>query len=127
MSASGPPTPDEIAQQFDLTPQEADAVANALAPLNQLTSLGEEFGNSLATFDSVGPQLLGVVLQNLSKQVDLAASNTQMIARALQFYIERQQGAATNLVPPPEEAAAQFGEDMRPLVDAIRDVTSQTQ
>lgn len=125
MSARGPPTPAEIIERFDLTPEEAEAVAGAISPINDLTSVGEDVGVLLGNADSPAPQLLGAVLKNVSKQVDLAASNTETMAKAIQFYVARQRGLAGQFLVPPEEAAAQFNEDIRPLVDALRDITPQ--
>lgn len=119
MSASGPPTPDEIAEATGIDPMEAQAIADSMEPLQNLTGVGGSVGSALSDAPGAGPRLVGVMLESMAQQVNLASTSAEAVARAVEFYIEAQTGTLEDLFPPPGEVADKAGQDAEPLVDAI--------
>lgn len=121
MSASQPPTPDDLVARFGVTPSDAQAIADAMTPLQSLTSAGGDVGAFLEASPASGPQLAGIVLQNISTQVQLVSQSAEVLARALAFYAEAQGGAVEALFPPPDQLAQQLQDQYRPLFDLLGD------
>lgn len=119
MSASEPPGPEALVEEFPITPEEAVAIAEAMGPIQNITGSAGSMGKTLNRAPGVGPKFAGAVLQNISAQVNLASTSFETLARAMQFYIESQSGAAGDLFPPPEVVAAQAEEDIDPLVKLL--------
>lgn len=127
MSAQQPPTPDELVEQLGLTPEEAQAVADAMTPLQDITGVGASVGSALEGAPGAGPQLIGTVLQNIANQVNLASTSVESVARAFEFYIEAQNKSIEQLFPPPSKIAENVSEDVMPLVEAIDRLAEQGQ
>lgn len=119
MSASGPPTPEELALELGISPMEAQQIADAMTPLQDLTGVGSSVGSALTNTPGAGPRLVGTLLQNIAHQVNLASTSVETVARAMEFYIEAQGESLEALFPPPGELATQAGEDAQPLIEAI--------
>lgn len=119
MSAAGPPSPEELAMELGITPMEAQRIADAMTPLQDLTGVGSSVGSALSNTPGAGPRLVGTLMENISQQVDLASTSVETLARAMEFYIEAQGESLEALFPPPGELAAQAGEDAQPLIEAI--------
>jgi hypothetical protein len=119
MSASGGPTADDLQQEFPISSEEAQAIADAMDPIQNIATMGSALGSGLEQAPGSGTSLAGAVLQNMSTQVDLASVSAETLARAITFYIEAQQESIETLFPPPHVAVQQFGEDMEPLVELL--------
>lgn len=112
---------DDVANEFPLTPDEAERIADALGPAQQVAGIGSDVGAVIADSPGAGPQFVGSLLQTLSVQLDLAAVSVETLARAAQFYLATQQEAASQVFPPPSEFAAQARRDFEPLVELLRE------
>lgn len=123
MSAREPPDPDELVEQFPLSPEEAQAIADAMSPLQNATGVGDSVGNVLEDIPGPGPKLVGSVMRQVSTQVNLASQSAEVLARAITFYAEAQTGSVQNLFPPPYVLADQIQQDIDPAADFIRDRT----
>lgn len=125
MSASpgpdGPPTPDELVQRFDITADQAQTIADAMEPLQDLTGIGDSIGSALEGAPGAGYPFIGAVLQNIALQVNMVSQSAEVMARAIHFYAEAQGGAVSDLFPPPHVLAGQLQEDFEPARDAARD------
>lgn len=119
MSASDAPSPDEVADRFPVTPDEAQVIADAVSPFQDIAGSGAAIGSAIESAPGPGPKLLGTLLQNLATHVDLASVSAETLARALAFYVDAQAGSFETLFPPPHEAIVQFSDDIAPLTDAI--------
>jgi hypothetical protein len=115
MSAGQPPSPDELADQFPITPDEAQSIADAMSPLQDLAGAGGSFGSALENAPGAGPQLVGTILQNIAAQVNLASNSAEAAARAIDFYVTAQSSAFDELFPPPNQIAAQLEQDAEAL------------
>ena len=115
MSANEAPTPDELADEFPIAPEEAQAIADAMSPLQRIAGAGGSFGGALEDVPGAGPQLVGTVLQNISAQVNLASNSAEAAARAIDFYVAAQSGAMEELFPPPQQIAEQLERDAETL------------
>lgn len=120
MSASEPPTPDELAREFPLTPEQADAFADAMTPVQDITGVGSSIGSALENAPGAGLPFLGTLLQQASAQADLASVSAETLARALEFYIASQTQTAEELFPPPEQLVAEAQRDAEPVFDLLR-------
>lgn len=114
MSASEPPTPDEIASEFPISPAEAEQIANAMSPLQRFTGIGDSVGATMEQFPGPGNRLVGAVLRNVSMQVNIAAQSVEMVARIIDFYVTAQGGAIEDLFPPPHVIAQDLQAQMEP-------------
>lgn len=119
MSAQGPPTPEEMAAQFPITAEEAQAISDAMTPVQNVLQAGDNVGNMLEGMPGEGPKLVGTVLQSVSAQANLASQSAEMLARAIDFYVTAQGGAIEELFPPPQELAAQLRAQTEPLTTAL--------
>lgn len=126
MSAEGPPTPEEIVEATGIGPMEAQALANAMQPVQDITGVGGSLGSAMAGTDAAGLRLTGTVLETLSQQVDLASTSVESLARAMEFYIEAQTASFEELFPPPSTLAEQVSDDAMPLVEAIDRLIDQS-
>jgi hypothetical protein len=115
-----PPTPEEMAAQFPIRPEEAQAIADAMTPLQDLTGVGDSFGGALQNVPGPGPKLVGSVLKNISIQVNLASQSAEAVAHAIDFYVQSQAGALEDLFPPPDVMAQQFEGDVESFGTAFR-------
>lgn len=116
-SVTAPPGPQEIADNFPISPDEAQIITDALAPVQSLTGVGSSFGSAMESVPGRGPPLLGSALKTIALQVNLAAESTQTFARAIDFYLTAQSGTADDLFPPPEQIADQLERQGQPLMD----------
>lgn len=121
MSASEPPTPDEIAAQFPVTPDEAAEIADALAPLQRFTGVGDSVGAAMEQFPGPGNRLVGSVLRNVAMQVNMAAQSVELVARIIDFYVTAQGGALEDLFPPPHVIAEDLQTQVRPATQAFEE------
>lgn len=112
---------DDVANEFPITPDEAERIADALGPAQQVAGIGSDVGSVMSEAPGAGPQLVGSLLQTLSVQLDLASVSIETLARAVQFYFATQQETAAQLFPPPSEFAAQAQRDFAPLVELVRE------
>lgn len=119
MSAADGPTPDELAEQFPITAEEAQAIADAMTPLQNFMGVGDSLGNSLEDLPGPGPKLVGTVLQNISSQVNLASQNAEVLARAIDFYVTTQADGLEAAFPPPHEIAEQLRQQGETITEAI--------
>jgi hypothetical protein len=119
MSANDPPSPDDYAEVLGVSAEEAAAIADAMAPLQSLTSAGSDVGGVLESTPGSGPKLVGLLLQNISTQVELASESAELVARALTFYIEVQSDTSAALIPPPQELADTMRAQYQPLLDLL--------
>lgn len=119
MSAAEPPSPTEIEQEFPITADQAQIIADGLSPLQDITDAGASIGQSAEAIPGPGPKLVGVVLQNLSTHVELASVSVETLARVMEFYVEAQAGSFQDLFPPPQVAIEQFGRDFDPVVQSL--------
>jgi hypothetical protein len=119
MSAS-PPTPEDLQRRFPITSAEAQAIADAMSPLQNITGVGDSFGGALEDLPGAGPKLAGTVLRNISTQVNLASQSAETLARAIDFYVTAQGGAMEDLFPPPDQIAAQLEQDVETFGDLFR-------
>lgn len=115
MSAREPATPEELVNEFPITAEEAQAIADAMTPVQNFSDVGASLGNTFEEVPASGPRFLGVILRNLSTQVNLASQNAEVIARAIDFYVTTQTESLEAAFPPPEEIARIIREDFRPL------------
>lgn len=125
MSARGPPTPEELVEATGIGPAEAQAIADSMQPLQDITGIGSSIGSAMAGTDAAGLRLFGTVLEALSQQVDLASTSVESLARAMEFYIEAQTASFEELFPPPSALAEQVSDDAQPLVEALARATNQ--
>jgi len=125
MSAAGPPGVEEIIDQTGLDPMEARAIANAMQPLQDVTDVGSSIGTALSEAPGAGPRLIGIVLESISQQVDMASTSAEALARGVEFYFEAQTGSLETLFPPPSAVADQVNDQTKPLVDALARVMNQ--
>lgn len=113
----GPPTPDELAARFPISATEAQIIADAMSPLQDLTGIGSSVGDAMENAPGAGPPFVGSVLKTIALQVNLASQSAETIARAIDFYLTAQGEAAEELFPPPEVIAEQLEENARVLQD----------
>ncbi len=125
MSASPPPTPDELAERFPISAMEAQAIADAMTPLQNFTNVGSSVGNTLEDVPGPGPKLVGAILRDISTQVNLASQSFETIARAIDFYATAQGGAFEELFPPPQELAAQLEQQADMVIDSAAALSNQ--
>jgi hypothetical protein len=121
MSASGEPSAEDFQQEFPITPEEAQAIADAMDPIQNVATMGSALGSGLEEAPGAGTSLVGSVLKNMSTQADLASVSAETLARAITFYIEAQQESIDTLFPPPHVAVQRFGEDIEPLAELLRE------
>jgi len=121
MSASGEPTPDDLQNEFPINSEEAQAIADAMDPIQNLAGMGSALGSGLEEAPGAGTSLAGSLLKNFSAQADLASVSAETLARAITFYIEAQSESFEVLFPPPHVALQRFGEDIQPLAELLRD------
>ena len=119
MSASEAPSPGDIANEFPISPDEAQVIADAMSPLQDLAGAGGAIGSAMEGIPGPGPKLVGIVLQNLATHADLASVSVETLAHAMTFYVESQTKGLEMLFPPPHVAAEQFGNDIQPLAKAL--------
>jgi hypothetical protein len=120
MSASRPPTPEEYSEVLGVTAEEASAIADAMSPLQSLTAAGADVGSVLESTPGAFPKLVGLVLQNMSTQAELASQSAELAARAITFYIEVQSDAPTSIAPPPGEVLELMRMQYQPLIDLVQ-------
>lgn len=120
MGASEPPTPDELANEFPITADEAQLIADAMSPLQDIASAGGSVGSAFENAPGVGPQLAGSALNTLATQVDLVSNSAETVARAIDFYVTAQGGAMEELFPPPDQIAAQLDQDAQVVADLLQ-------
>lgn len=108
MSASEAPTPEEMAQEFPITPEQARQLAEALTPLQNFTDIGSATGYTLEELPGPGNKLVGVVLRNVATHVNLASQQAELVARVIDFYVTAQTEGMQDLFPPPEVLAAEL-------------------
>lgn len=121
MSANEPPSPAELEAQLPLSAAEAQAIADAMDPLQNLASVGDALGSGLEEAPGTGTSLLGAIFQHTSAQLDMASISAETLARAIQFYIEAQTQGFETLFPPPHMAVQQFSEDIAPLAEMLEE------
>lgn len=119
MSASDGPTPEELAERFPISPEEAQAIADAMTPLQNLTDSGASLGNVMEDLPGSGPKLMGTVLRNISTQVNLASQNAEVLARAIDFYVTSQTEGFEELFPPPQVLADQLRQQGETITEAF--------
>ena len=119
MSAAEPPDPVELERELPVSAVEAEALAEALNPLQDLSAAGASFGSAVSNLDAPGPKLLGTVLQNASTHVELMSISLETIAEAVNFYVQSQTQGAGDLFPPPHVALQQVQDDFEPLRQSI--------
>jgi hypothetical protein len=117
MSVSGEPTPDELVTRFGITPAEANAVAEAFAPVQTISGAAAGVGSAMEGAPGTGPKFLGALVQNFATQVELISSSAETIARAIEFYILAQRNGISELFPPPSMVAGQLADDLEPLIE----------
>lgn len=122
MSASGPPTPQELSDRLGIRPEQAQQIADAMGPVQDLAGVGSSLGSAMEGAPGAGPRLIGALLQNIATQVNFASTSAETVARAFEFYVEAQVGSLETLFPPPEKVAEQVSDDAMPLVEAIADL-----
>jgi hypothetical protein len=120
MSVSGEPTADDLAAQFPLSAAEAQAIADAMTPFQNIIDVGASGGKVLEDLPGPGLPLAGTMLQHLAAQANLVSVSLETLARALTFYVEAQSKGLAELFPPPHELAAQVERDIQPVSDALR-------
>lgn len=116
MSASQDPDVTALADEFPISPDEAEIIAEAITPLQNVTGSAAEVGKALDDAPGPGPQLAGALLQNVAAQVNLASTSFETLARAMKFYAKSQTGAVGDMFPPPEVAVEQAQQDVEPLM-----------
>jgi hypothetical protein len=116
---STPPTAADLEQRFPLSAVEAQAIADAMTPLQNLTGVGGSFGNAMEDLPGPGPKLAGTVLRTVSTQVNLASQSAEVVARAIDFYVTAQGGAVEDLFPPPQEMVTQLERDVEAFSDIL--------
>lgn len=119
MSASSDPSPGELAERFPISPLEAQAIADAMDPLQDVAGVGSSFGSALENTPGAGPQLVGVVLQNMAFQINTLSTGAETLARAITFYIEAHSKGPDEVFPPPHEAVKQLQTDLEPLAGGL--------
>lgn len=119
MSANEPPTPSDLEAQLGITAAEAQLIADAMSPLQDLTGVGSSLGSAMASADAPGPAVVGAVLESVALQVNLASTSAETLAHALDFYVQSQSATLEELFPPPSVLAQQVSDDAEPLVQAI--------
>lgn len=119
MSAQEPPTPEEMAAELPITAEEAESIADAMTPLQNLTDVGSSAGNVMEDLPGPGPKLAGTVLRNVSTQVNLASQSAELVARSIDFYVTAQGGAIEDLFPPPAALAMQLEQDFQTVSEAF--------
>lgn len=117
MSANEPPTPDDVAANTPISAAEAQMIADAMTPVQDIAGVGSSFGSAFENAPGVGPQLVGSVLQTIALQVDLASNSAEAVARGIDFYITAQTGTMEELFPPPEQLAEQLRDEAMLLRD----------
>jgi hypothetical protein len=119
MPPSGPPTPDELQQQFPISPEEAQAIATAMTPLQDITGVGSSLGSAMEGLPGTGPAFAGTVLQTIAAQVNLTSQSAEAVARALQFYVQAQEESFEAAFPPPDVIAEQLQRTVEPLAEGV--------
>lgn len=117
--ASDAATVAAMADEFPLTAEEAQLIADAMTPLQNFTDIGSSVGNTLEEMPGSGNRLVGSVLRNISTQVNLASQSVEVLARAIDFYVTAQAGALEDLFPPPDVLAAELEQTSEPVFDLI--------
>ena len=125
MSASPPPTPDELVAELGVTPEDAQQIADAMEPLQDVLGVGSAVGNGLADLDAPGPALVGTMMEQMALQVNAASTSAELLARAGEFYFESQVGSFEDLFPPPDKVAERAGEDAMPAIEALSRIVNQ--
>jgi hypothetical protein len=120
MSVSEPPTPEDYKQVLGVTAEEASAIADAMSPLQSLTAAGADVGSVLESTPGTFPKLVGLVLQNMSTQAELASQSAELVARAITFYIEVQSDVPTSVAPPPAEVLELMRMQYQPLINLVQ-------
>lgn len=118
MSATEPASPDDLVEVFGITATEAQAIADAFAPVSSVSGAVAGVGSAMEDAPGSGPRLVGVSVQNVATQVELFTSSVEVLARAIEFYVESQQSGVAEAFPPPHEVAGQFRRDLEPLREA---------
>lgn len=121
MSASNEPTADDLQGDFPVSSEEAQAIADAMDPIQNLAGMGSALGSGLEEAPGSGTSLVGSLLKSASAQADLASVSAETLARAITFYLEAQQESIEVLFPPPHVAVQQFEQDIEPLAELIRE------
>jgi len=121
MSASEPPTPDDIASEFPVSPDEAIQIADALAPIQRLTGVGDSVGATLEEVPGPGNRLAGTLLRNAALQVGMVSQSAELAARIIDFYITAQGGAVEDLFPPPQEVLKGVRGDFEPATNLFEE------
>lgn len=119
MSASEPPGPEELADEFPISAMEAQLIADSMTPFQDLTGVGSSFGSAMENAPGPGPKFVGSTLKIISMQVDLASQSVETFARAIDFYVTAQGGALEEAFPPPDVLADQLAGDTQPLFEAV--------
>lgn len=123
MSASSP-DPDDVAGELPISVEEAQAISDALKPLQDVGDVGSSIGRVMESSPGAGPKLVGAVLQHGAIQAELASVSIETLAQAIQFYADAQTQAAQELFPPPHVLAAQIKGDFEPITGALDDSLS---
>lgn len=119
MSANEPPSPAELEAQLPISSVEAQAIADAMDPLQNLASVGDALGSGLQDAPGTGTSLVGSIFQHASTQLDMASVSAETLARAVQFYVEAQTEGFETLFPPPHVAVQQFSDDIAPIAEML--------
>lgn len=109
----------ELADRFPISPMEAQMIADAMTPIQDLTGVGSSVGSVMESAPGAGPPFVGSVLKTVSVQVNLASQSAETLARAIDFYVTSQTGSAEELFPPPAQMAEQIRQDAEPLRNFI--------
>jgi len=118
MSTNEPPSAGDLSDRFPITALEAQAIADAMAPVQDIASASASVGSAFENAPGAGPPLVGAVLTTISQQVDMVSQSAEVIARAIDFYITAQGGQMEELFPPPDVLAEQLRGD----IGIIRDL-----
>jgi hypothetical protein len=121
MSASNEPTAEDLQGEFPISAEEAQAIADAMDPIQNIAGMGSALGSGLEEAPGSGTSLVGSLLKNMATQADLASVSAETLARAITFYLDAQHESVEMLFPPPHVALQQFGEDIEPLVELLQD------
>jgi len=119
MSAAPDPEAQELVNRFGVTPDEARAIADAFAPLSNITGAIGDIGSAAENLPGTGPKFLGSLVQNFATQVELISSSAETIARAIEFYVLVQQNGVAELFPAPGMVAGQLAEDLGPVLELL--------
>jgi len=123
MSAS--PDPEEVASELPISPDEAEAIAAAMDPVQDLLNAGASGGEVVQSLPGAGPSFIGTLAQGIAAQVNAASVTVETVARALRVYVELQGDSLQSIFPPPEQAFSQVQSDLETFQEAVEAVANR--